>query len=103
MTQFGQAVHKALDDEVIGLLGLFRRFARDVNFQDFRIFVRFSNDMRLDIAFIVRQFPVIISFFCLFDDRQDDVTALEDFRVGHHALLIVQGIAPGHLRHERVA
>ena len=103
MAQFGQAVHKALDDEVIGLLGLFRRLAGDVDFQDFCIFIRFGNDVLLDIAIIIGQFPVFIAFFCLGDDRQDDVAALEDFRVGHHALLIVHGIAAGHFGQNRIA
>ena len=99
MAQFGQAIHETLDDEVIGFLGLFRRLTGHVNFQDFCIFIRLSDDMFFDIAFIIWQFAIVVAFFRLFDDRQDDITALEDFCIGHHALLIIQGIAPGHLRH----
>ncbi len=100
MTQFGQAVHEALDDEVIGFLGLFRRLTGHVDFQDFRILIRLGDDMTFDIAFIVGQFSVVVAFFRLFNDRQDDVAALEDFCVSHHALLIVQGISPRYFRHQ---
>ncbi len=103
MAQFGQAVHKALDDEVIGFLGLFRRLAGDVDFQDFCIFIRLSDDMFFDIAFIIWQFAIVVAFFRLFDDRQDDITALEDFCIGHHALLVVHGIAAGYFGQNRIA
>lgn len=103
MAQVGEALDEALDEQVVGLLGLLWGLARHGNLQNLGIFVGLRDDMALDVGFVGRQFAIFVGLFGRLDDRQHDVAALEDFGIGHHALLVARRVARGQAREDGVA
>ena len=59
--------------------------------------------MALDVGFVGRQFAIFVGLFGRLNDRQDDVAALEDFGIGHHALFVIGGVAGRQVREDGVA
>lgn len=103
MAEVGQALDEALHEQIVGLLGLFWGLARHGNLQNLGIFVGLRDDMALDVGFVGRQFAIFVGLFGRLDDGQDDVAALEDLCIGHHALLVAHRVARGQAREDGVA
>ena len=103
MAEVCKALDEALYEQVVGLLGLFWGLARHGNLQNLGIFVGLRDDMALDVGFVGRQFAIFVGLFGRLNDRQDDVAALEDLRIGHHALLVARRVARGQAREDGVA
>lgn len=99
MGEFREPIQETLDQELIGLLGLFRALTGDVYFQDFRIFIGLGNDVSFHIIFVTGKLAVLL-FFGLLDHRDHHMAALEDLRMGVHLLLGKLGIAQGQLFHD---
>lgn len=103
VAQVRQALDEALHEHLIGLLGLLWGLARYGNLQDFSVFVGLGDNMALDVGFVGRQLAIFVGLFGRFDDRQDDVAALENFGIGHHALFVARGVAGRQAREDGIA
>lgn len=102
MAQVGEALDEALDEHLIGLLGLLGRLTRHGDLQDLGVLVGLCRDVRLHIVLIRRQLALLVGLLRRLDDGQDDVAALEDLRIGHHALLVAHRVARGQAREDGV-
>lgn len=103
MAQVGQALDEALHEHGVGLLGLLGRLARDGHLQDLGVLVGLCRDVALDVALVGRQLAVLARLLSRLDDGQNNVAALEDLCVGHHALLVACRIIRRQAREDGVA
>ena len=103
MAEVCKALDEALDEHLIGLLGLLGRLARHGDLQDLGVLVGLCRDVRLHIVLIRRQLALLVGLLRRLDDGQDDVAALEDLCIGHHALLVAHRVARGQAREDGVA
>ena len=98
MGQLGQPVQEPLHQQLVGFPGLFRAFAGNVHFQDFRILVGLGDDVALYVVFVPGVLAVFF-LFGLFDYGNHHMTAFQNFRIGVHLLFGQLSIADGQLFH----